>query len=85
MSDHVSEKPANQPSHYAYTVEKGRDDKSHWQKIGAAWETKGDGLSLQLKSLPLDGKIALRSREEVEKMRAQRQSKAHTQAPTHNP
>ena len=78
MSDNFSEQKSKQPSHYAYVVEEGKDNKKHWQKIGAAWEAKGNGLSLQLKSLPLDGKIALRSCEEVEKMRLQRKSKSHT-------
>ncbi|GJL72002.1 MAG: hypothetical protein NMNS01_12010 [Nitrosomonas sp.] len=71
--DHLTdENKPNLPSHYAYNVEKGADDKNHWQKIGAAWPAKDGGLSLQLKTIPLDGKIALRSREALERMREER-------------
>jgi hypothetical protein len=85
MSDNFSEKSSKLPSHFAYTVEKGNDNKNHWQKIGAAWEAKGNGLSLQLKSLPIDGKIALRSRAEVEKMRTERQAKTQGHAREYSP
>ena len=79
MSDYFSEKSSQKPAYIAYSVEQGKDDKSHWQRIGAAWETKGEGLSLKLNSIPLDGKIALRSREQLEKMREQKKQK-----PQHN-
>ena len=78
-TDDFSESKSNRPSHIAYSVEAGKDDKGHWHKIGAAWPTKGDGLNLQLTAIPLDGKIALRSREELEKMRAERDSQAGAQ------
>lgn len=70
MSDNFSEKKPKQPSHIAYSVDESNGTQ-HWQKIGAAWPAKGDGLSLN--SIPLDGKVALRSREELERMRAERQ------------
>lgn len=73
MSDNFNENKPKLPSHIAYSVETGNDDKNHWQKIGAAWPAKDGGLSLQLNALPIDGKIALRSREELERMRAERQ------------
>lgn len=65
----TNENKSNLPSHVAYSVEKGNDDKDHWQKIGAAWPAKNGGLSLQLNAMPLNGKIALRSREALERMR----------------
>jgi len=75
MSEHnFSENKPKLPSHIAYSVEEGKDEKNHWQKIGAAWPTKGGGLSLKLNAIPIDGRIALRSREELERMRAQRQN-----------
>jgi hypothetical protein len=78
MSDNFSEKKTTLPSYIAYSVEEGKDNNNHWQKIGAAWESKGGGLSLKLNALPLDGRVALRSREELERLRAERQQ---TQTP----
>lgn len=78
-TDDLSDTKSNRPSHIAYSVEPGKDEKGHWHKIGAAWPTKGDGLNIQLTAIPLDGKIALRSREELEKMRAEREAQAQDQ------
>ena len=53
------------PSHKAYAVEKftkGGEDKSHWREIGAAWAHKdGKGLDLNIKLMPLSGRIVLRA------------------------
>ncbi len=73
MSDNFDENKPKLPSHIAYSVEEGQGDKNHWQKIGAAWPAKDGGLSLQLNAIPINGRIALRSREELERMRAERQ------------
>ena len=83
-NENFSEKNPRQPSHIAYQVEAGKDAKSHWQKIGAAWPAKNDGLTLKLNSVPLDGRIALRSREELERLRAERQQQ-QSQNKTINP
>ena len=49
------------PTHIAYQVREGSNEKSYWTRIGAAWAHKdGNGFSLQLESVPLDGKITLR-------------------------
>ena len=50
------------PSHVAYQVRDGKDGgKGFWTRIGAAWpHSDGKGFNLQLDSIPLDGKIALR-------------------------
>jgi hypothetical protein len=82
--DNFSEDAPKLPSHIAYNVEKGTDNKNHWQKIGAAWPTKDGGLSLQINAMPLNGKIALRSREALERMREER-SQTQEQAPDMNP
>lgn len=74
-SDNFTEDQPNRPSHIAYSVESGKDDKNHWHRIGAAWPTKGDGLNIKLTAIPIDGNIALRSREELERMRAEREAK----------
>lgn len=44
------------PTHIAYQVRELNDGKSYWNRIGAAWTTK-NGFSIQLESIPLDGRI----------------------------
>lgn len=49
------------PTHIAYQVREGKNDKSYWTRIGAAWQHRdGKGFNLQLQSVPLDGNIQLR-------------------------
>ncbi|MDD3581333.1 MAG: hypothetical protein PHW74_09960 [Desulfobacca sp.] len=52
------------PSHKAFAVESfTKDDKqkSSWTEIGAAWLHKdGKGFDIQIKLLPLSGRIVLR-------------------------
>lgn len=51
----------NAPSHVAYKVSKG-GEKSHWTRIGVAFAHKdGNGFNLILESLPVDGRITLRT------------------------
>lgn len=50
-----------QPSHIAYQVRDGKDGKGYWDRVGVAWATKdGKGFSVQLHSIPLDGRVVLR-------------------------
>lgn len=55
----------NRPDYLAYHVQ-GQGQKANWVKLGAAWYSRdGEGLSLQLDTLPLplnsfDGRIVLR-------------------------
>jgi len=72
-NDHSDNRP-KLPSHIAYSVKKGNGDKDHWHRVGAAWPTKEGGLFIDLNSLPVDGKLNLRLRSEVERMKAKRQS-----------
>ena len=52
---------ANAPTHIAYTVNKG-GEKSYWRRIGVAFAHKdGNGFNIVLESLPIDGKITLRT------------------------
>ena len=52
------------PTHIAYQVREGSKT-SYWTRIGAAWEHKdGKGFSIQLESVPLDGKVTLRAASE---------------------
>ena len=62
------------PSHIAYSIEQGGDDKNHWHRIGAAWPNKDGSLSLKLNSLPVDGRVNLQIRDEVERLKTERQN-----------
>jgi hypothetical protein len=62
MSD-KTEQPtaAKAPTHVAYQVRDGKDDKGFWTRIGAAWpHSDGKGFNVTLDSVPLDGRIVLR-------------------------
>ena len=49
------------PTLIAYTVkDRGEGQKAIWTRIGAAWpHGSGNGLSIQLDAMPLDGRIVL--------------------------
>ena len=55
-------KQTNKPAFHAYNVSEATEEsKSHWTKIGAAWEhSKGEGLTITLDCIPLSGRIILR-------------------------
>ena len=71
MSDNFDEKKPNLPSHIGFAVKDG--DKSHWREITALWPTKEGGFTQILDAYPVNGKIVFRPREELERMRAERQ------------
>jgi len=49
------------PTHIAYSVEEREGKKPFWNKIGGAWShADGRGYTLQLATMPLDGRITLR-------------------------
>lgn len=53
------------PAYIAWHVAK-KDDKGFWTRIGAAWAHKdGEGLTLQLETVPVDGRIVLRLPQEA--------------------
>lgn len=55
-------KTAKRPSHFAYQVSEGQDGKSYFNKIGAAFEHKdGQGYNVTLDSVPVDGRVSLRT------------------------
>ena len=67
MSDN---KPNNKPTFALYSVT-GDGDAARWSRIGAAWNHKdGDGFSIKLESVPLNGRVVMR-REGAEKGGAQ--------------
>jgi hypothetical protein len=53
----------SKPTHGAYTAREYKDGdstKTYWCKIGSAWPTKsGDGFSIKLDALPINGEIML--------------------------
>ena len=49
------------PSHIAYQVRDREGKKSFWTRIGSAWpHADGQGFSLHLEALPLEGRVTLR-------------------------
>ena len=50
------------PQFIAYNVQESKDGKGFFHKIGAAWPHKdGEGYDVQLESLPMDGRVTLRT------------------------
>ena len=45
------------PSHVAYQVREIGNGKNFWNRVGVAWSNKNGGLTIQLESVPLDGRI----------------------------
>jgi len=59
----TNEKPAasKTPSHIAYSVRETTHDRSFWTRIGSAWpHAHGNGFTIQLHAVPLDGRVMLR-------------------------
>ncbi len=52
---------STQPSHIAYHVREGKNEKAYFSSIGVAFPHKdGKGFNLLIETIPLDGKITLR-------------------------
>jgi len=51
----------NRPTLIAYAVkDRGKRQKAIWTRIGAAWpHNEGNGLSIELEALPVDGRLVL--------------------------
>ncbi len=45
------------PALIAYQVREAETGKSYWNRVGAAWNNKDGGFTVQLTSLPLDGRV----------------------------
>ncbi|MEL6243921.1 MAG: hypothetical protein AAFR73_12050 [Pseudomonadota bacterium] len=58
------------PTHVAYTtktVGNGDTEKTVWNRIGAVWAHQdGEGLTVRLDALPLDGEIVIRKKKAEE-------------------
>jgi hypothetical protein len=58
MSDTTTPTTASKsPSHIAYSVRETASGKSFWNRIGVAWSNKDGGFTVQLESVPLDGRV----------------------------
>ena len=68
-TEHIMSADPKHPSHHAYTVVRSdADSKGYWLKIGAAWPHKsGDGFTIKLDALPLNGEIVLRLPSEADR------------------
>lgn len=63
----MTDDKTNQPSHIAYQVREGKDreDKSHFNRIGAAWPHQdGQGITVELDAVPVNGRVVLRTPQE---------------------
>lgn len=61
-NDQQNKTQSRGPSHIAYQVREGEENKSYFNRIGAVWTHKdGEGFNIQLDSLPVDGKVTVRS------------------------
>ena len=54
--------PAKTPTHIAYQVRDRNGGKGFWTRIGSVWaHADGQGFTVQLECVPLDGRITLRA------------------------
>ena len=74
----AEENGTQRPSYDAYQVKKGKDEKSHFTKVGAAFAHKdGKGHTVSLDAVPVDGKIVLRSaKDRLQKHKSSERSKS---------
>ena len=57
----TTETQTRQPTHRLYAV-KGEGKNARWIEIGAAWANRdGEGFSIRLDTIPLDGRIVMRA------------------------
>lgn len=51
------------PSHLVYSVREGKhEDESYWDRCGVAFEHRDrQGFNLQLSTLPIDGRLTMRT------------------------
>ncbi|HEV7514621.1 MAG TPA: hypothetical protein VGO27_23210 [Candidatus Acidoferrum sp.] len=67
MNEVTKSTTSKTPDYYAYHVRDAKDGESYWTRIGSAWTHRdGKGINLTLNSVPLDGRISLRSSQEQE-------------------
>lgn len=53
------------PSHIAYQVREGKEGQSYFNRVGSAFAHKdGEGFTVALDAVPVDGRITLRTPQE---------------------
>ena len=62
MTDSANTQPVSKsPTHIAYHVRNREGGEGFWTRIGSAWpHADGQGFSIQVDTIPLDGRITLR-------------------------
>ena len=62
-----AKKGSSKPTHRAFTVENRERQDDYWMELGAAFAHQdGKGFNVQLKALPLDGRVVLRAIDDKE-------------------
>ena len=63
----------NRPSHDAFVViNRGNRENATWLRCGAAWgHEDGEGFTVQLDAMPVDGSLVLRTRTAAEEKEGQ--------------
>ena len=60
-----NDQETKRPSHIAYQVREGDENKSYFNRIGSVWPHKdGEGYNIQLDAVPVDGRITVRTVQE---------------------
>jgi hypothetical protein len=61
MTNPKNKTASKTPSHIAYHVRNREGGEGFWTRIGSAWlHADGNGLNIQIETVPLDGRITLR-------------------------
>ncbi|MCI0655078.1 MAG: hypothetical protein L0Y39_11460 [Methylococcaceae bacterium] len=65
MTENENGHQGRKPDFIAYQVQETQDGKGIWNRIGAAWRHKdGQGMEVSLNSLPVNGRVTLRTMRE---------------------
>ena len=87
MSEKPLENPEDgtfnkRPDSVAYNVKESRDGTTYWNRVGVAWKHQdGNGSTVKLDSIPVDGWLTLRDirDERMQSYQDERQAKGHDQ------
>ncbi len=81
MSNDINDE-SKQPNLVAFTSTEN-NGYTNWYKIGVAWRNDNDSTFIKLGATPVSGNLLLRPREEVEKLREQRNAQAQEKSQDH--
>ena len=54
----------SKPDYDVFVSQQNADEKTFYNRVGAAWKVARDGISIQLQALPVDGRLVLFPRKE---------------------